>query len=132
MNIKENIATNSFLNIVTELPCILQSYLPNTVIDYTVYQSTGLIKHIEKRHPDCLSYLDCITDIINHPDYIGTNPNETVPSLEFVKKLDDNILVGIKLDIKDNYLYIATLHTITTSKLEHRVASGRLKAVDNL
>ena len=129
MTHKEN---HSLLHIVGTIPHSLHTQLPSTIANYTVYQSDGLKKHIEKRHPDCLSYLNNISDIIKSPDYIGISPNETVPSFELVKKLNNNVLIGIKLDKKDNYLYIATLHTITTSKLERRIESGRLKAVDKL
>ena len=118
------------LHVVGTLPCSLYSQLPDTLSNYTIYQSSGLMKHIEKRHPDCISYLNNISDIIKNPDYIGVSPNETVPSFELVKKLNNNILVGIKLDKKDNYFYVATLHTITTAKLNRRIANGRLKAVD--
>ena len=117
-------------HVVGTLPRSLYSQLPDTLSNYTIYQSSGLMKHIEKRHPDCISYLNNISDIIKNPDYIGVSPNETVPSFELVKKLNNNILVGIKLDKKDNYFYVATLHTITTAKLNRRIANGRLKAVD--
>ena len=32
--------------------------------------------------------------------------------------------------MKENYLYIATLHTITNGKLKHGIANGRLKKFD--
>ena len=41
-----------------------------------------------------------IPDIIASPDYIGVNPNENVKSFELVKVLNENIQIGIKLDIK--------------------------------
>ena len=127
MTHKEN---KPLLHVVGTLPRSIYSQLPDTLSNYTIYQSNGLMKHIEKRHPDCISYLNNISDIIKNPDYIGVSPNETVPSFELVKKLNNNILVGIKLDKKDNYFYVATLHTITTAKLNRRIANGRLKAVD--
>lgn len=51
-------------------------------------------------------------------------------SFELVKCISENIQIGIKLDIKDNYLYVATLHTITDSKLKHSIQNGRLKKFD--
>ena len=32
--------------------------------------------------------------------------------------------------MKENYLYIATLHTITNGKLKHGIANGHLKKFD--
>lgn len=71
-----------------------------------------------------------IPSIISQPDYIGINPNEPNISFELVKVLSDNIQIGIKLDSKDNYLYVATLHTITKSKLQQSISNGRLKKID--
>ena len=93
-----------------------------------IVQSEGLEKHIVKRHPNCLQYLNKIGEIISTPDYIGVNPKEC-GSFELIKQYDNNILVGIKLDIKNNYYYIATLHDIKQSKIENRLYSGRLKKV---
>lgn len=97
--------------------------------DY-IYQSSGLEKHILKRHPECAEYLQYLSFIINHPDYIGINPNEPGASFELVKVFDKNIQIGIKLDVKDDYLYVATLHSITNGKLQHGIENGRLKKFD--
>lgn len=102
-------------------------YLPFSFTQEYIYQSIGLKTHIEKRHPECLPYLPLIPDIISHPDYIGVNPNEAGHSFELVKIFSENIQIGIKLDIKKNYLYVATLHTITEGKLQHGIQNGRLK-----
>ena len=107
----------------------LNQYLPHHFHQKIIYQSKGLSKHIAKRHPECLPYLSCISSIINSPDYIGVNPRETNPSFELVKIMDENVQIGIKLDIKNDYLYVATLHTITTGKLKHGIANGRLKKI---
>ena len=96
-----------------------------------IYQSSGLEKHILKRHPECTEYLQYLSLIINQPDYIGVNPNETGTSFELVKIFDKNIQIGIKLDIKEDYLYVATLHSITNGKLRHGLENGRLKKFDN-
>lgn len=63
-------------------------------------------------------------------DYIGVNPNEPGASFELVKIFSENIQIGIKLDVKDNYLYVATLHTITDGKLKHGIENGRLRKFD--
>lgn len=106
-------------------------YLPYKIKPSNIYQSNGLEKHILKRHPDCLKYLDLIPYIIAAPDYIGINPNEKTTSFELVKCISENVQIGIKLDAKNNYLYVATLYTITNSKLKHGIQNGRLKKFDN-
>lgn len=98
--------------------------------DY-IFQSDGLIKHIKKRHPECTQYINKISEIIQNPDYIGINPNEKGRSFELVKIFQDNVQIGIKLDNQDDYLYIATLYTITEAKLKHRIENGRLKKFDS-
>ena len=102
-------------------------YLPYNFDSFNIYQSKGLEKHILKRHPDCMKYITLIPEIISSPDYIGVNPNENDMSFELVKCISENVQIGIKLDAKDNYLYVATLHTITNSKLKHGIQNGRLK-----
>ena len=105
-------------------------YLPVQFKQDLIHQSFGLEKHIEKRHPECLPYLRFISSIISEPDYIGVNPNESGDSFELVKIFSENVQIGIKLDVKENYLYVATLHTITDGKLRHGINNGRLKKFD--
>ena len=108
----------------------INKYLPQE-FDYDyIYQSSGLEKHILKRHPECVEYLQYLPFIIRCPDYIGINPNESGASFELVKVFDQNIQIGIKLDIKGDYLYVATLHSITKGKLQHGLENGRLKKFD--
>ena len=109
---------------------VLNDYLPYK-LDYNyIYRSAGLEKHILKRHPECADYLQYLSFIIAHPDYIGINPNESGTSFELVKVFDKNIQIGIKLDVKDDYLYVATLHSITDGKLKHGLENGRLRKFD--
>jgi len=98
-----------------------------------IYRSSGLPAHMVKRkHYKCLKYIDFISDIISEPDYIGVNPNENGgQSIEFVKRYEINVLVGVKLDIDDNYLYVATMHDVQESKIKRRLHSGRLKEFKN-
>ena len=107
----------------------LNNYLPYSLDYEFIYQSVGLEKHILKRHPECIEFLQYLPYIITHPDYIGINPNETGTSFELVKVFDKNIQIGIKLDVKEDYLYVATLHTITGGKLRHGIENGRLKKI---
>lgn len=93
-----------------------------------IYRSKGFPAHLIKRkHFNCLKHIDNIPDIIRNPDYIGINPNEDGISIELIKVFDKNILVGIKLNIDENYLYVSTMHDLQESKLTRRLHSGRLK-----
>lgn len=105
-------------------------YLSHKIEQKIIYRSVGLEKHILKRHPNCLQYIGLIPEILSSPDYIGVNPNETSVSFELVKVISENIQIGIKLDAAENYLYVATLHTITNAKLKHGIENGRLKKFD--
>ena len=103
------------------------TYMPKPLNKDFIYQSEGLRIHIAKRHPEALKYLSRIREIIESPDYIGINPNEKNTSFELIKIFDDNIQIGIKLDTEKDYLFVATLHPVTTSKIQHRLKNGRLK-----
>lgn len=86
----------------------------------------GLTRHIRKRHPGCVGYMDYIPDIIAAPDYIGRNPREP-DSIELIKAYGENIQLAIKLDTKNGYLYVASLYEVSQGKLLHRLAGGRIK-----
>ena len=94
-----------------------------------IYMSEGFSIHIRKRHPGYVQYIGRVSEIITSPDYIGCNPKEP-DSIELVKVFDENILLAIKLDKKRDYLYVASLYDVNTSKIERRLAGGRLKAYD--
>jgi len=92
-----------------------------------IYQSFGLETHIKKHHPDSGTHLlSYIPSVIKSPDYIGKHPNEP-DSIELVKKICENVMVCIKLDSKNGYLYVASVFEIKESKLNNRLNSGRLK-----
>lgn len=84
---------------------------------------------VKRKHYNCLKYIDYIPEIILEPDYAGINPNEKGISLELVKRYADNVMIGIKLDIDGEYLYISTMHDVQESKIQRRLFSGRLKKV---
>lgn len=109
-----------------ELNDIIDSNLPLQEI----YRSKGFPSHLIKRkHFNCLKHIDDIPDIIKNPDYIGINPNEDGDTIELIKVFDKNILVGIKLNKDENYLYVSTMHDVQESKIVRRLHSGRLKKV---
>lgn len=77
---------------------------------------------------------DYIPDIIDNPDYIGINPNENgAESIELIKRYRDNVMIGIKLDKDNDYLYVSTMNDIQESKIQRRLYSSRIKEfkVDN-
>jgi len=90
-----------------------------------IYKSSGFAAHIKKRHPGYETYIARIPEIITSPDYIGHNPNES-DSIELIKVFSENIQIAIKLDRKKGYLYVASLYDVKQSKIDRRLASGRL------
>lgn len=98
-----------------------------------IFMSSGLVTHMIKRnHQNCLKYVDCISDIIEKPDFIGVNPNEKEKfSMELIKCYADNVLVGVKLDQEGDYLYVATMHEVSESKIKRRLHSGRIRKCGN-
>lgn len=117
----------SLMKKVGELDSKIASELNINTHSFEVFQSKGLFSHIQKRHPSCIGYVHLIPLIISDPDYIGINPNENSTSLELIKTFNKNIQIGIKIDNKKQYLYVATLHEITYQKIQHRLKNGRLK-----
>ena len=92
-----------------------------------IFQSDGLAVHVMKRHPSEIGNLSLIPAIISNPDYVGKNPREP-DSIELVKLLADNVMVCVKLDHKNGYLFVASVYNITNSKLQQGLQSGRLQA----
>jgi len=92
-----------------------------------IYVFPGLRKHILLKHKNCLKYLGDINIIIQEPDYIGVNPNEQ-NSVEYVKTLDNNVLVSVNLssDSDENYLFVSSVYDISNAKLQNRLHSKRL------
>nr|DAJ77301.1 MAG TPA: nuclease [Caudoviricetes sp.] len=93
---------------------------------YDIVQSSGLVAHVQKRHPQQIQYLNNLQDILNQPDYIGSNPNQP-NSIELIKCYSDNILIAINLDSANEYYFIASLYEITQSKINNKLNSGRFK-----
>lgn len=99
-------------------------------IDIVKVNIENLRKHLEKRNNDnMIKYLSRISELLENPDYIGINPRERGRSIEYVIQLEENVLIGIKLDYKNEYFYIATMHEISELKLNQRIKNGRLKSL---
>ncbi len=92
----------------------------------SIYQSLGLVKHEAKHHPNMPSHIEDIPMVLAEPDYIGKHPKE-LNSIELLKVLNSNIMVCVKLDSKNNYLFVASVYEISQAKLLNRLNSGRLK-----
>lgn len=106
----------------------------------TVYASPGVINHINKRHGKQLTkkvkdnIIFTMEKIIKDPDYLGLNYRKgSHGSFELIKRIDNNIfLLGLEVDLEDNYIYIATMYPISESKMNTRIHSGRLISIDNI
>ena len=90
-----------------------------------IYQSSGLVAHVAKHHPDEVYLLDMVPQIIKEPDFIGQHPKEPY-SIELVKTVDKNVMVCIKLDQMHDYIFVASVFSISNAKLKKRIDSGRL------
>lgn len=88
-------------------------------------------KHLIKRnHQNMISHIPKISQYLKNPDYVGVNPREKGVSLEYIVQVEPNILIAVKLDSKNGYFYVATMHEISQLKLTQRIRNGRLQKVD--
>ncbi|MBW9159495.1 PBECR3 domain-containing polyvalent protein [Clostridium tagluense] len=96
-----------------------------------VYAAPGILKHIQK-HSEKFSeailndLLGTMKSILSNPDYVGCDPCEVGTSLELIKQIDDNILIALQFDIRENYIYVASLYPVTESKISNRLYSNRI------
>lgn len=123
---KDNVKMKDNLSLVGKYKEEYNDILDMDLPTQGIYVDKGLKIHIKNRHPNCLKYFENIADIIANPTYIGTHPKKE-NSVEYVKVYDENIMIGVKLDTKNNYLYVATLFDIPKNKIEKRLLTGRLK-----
>lgn len=100
-----------------------------------IYASPGVIKHIRNRHGKHLpkkvitNILEVIKEVIKDPDYIGVyNLSNGKASIEIIKKIDVNILVGIEVDSENDYIYVSTMYPISEGKIGSKLYSGKLIA----
>jgi phage-Barnase-EndoU-ColicinE5/D-RelE like nuclease3 len=99
----------------------------------TIYASPGVIKHIKKRHGKHLSkkisgnLIEFMREVIEDPDYIGVYKlTEKGTHIELIKKVDTNILIGIDIDNKRDYIYVSTMYPISDVKINNKLYSGKL------
>lgn len=98
-----------------------------------IYASPGVLKHIIKRHGRQLnkktrdSILEWMKKILEEPDYIGIYKNEGgQTAVEFIKRVYTNLLLGVEVDEKHEYIYVTTMYPITDKKIENKIYSGKL------
>ena len=71
------------------------------------------------------SAIKSIPDIIKNPDYVGLHPNG---NLQYIKKIDDISLVGVKL-VKQSGLLFRTIYPITEDKLNYYIKTNKIKKI---
>lgn len=88
--------------------------------------------HCEKHKKDYSSIssfykaIESIPTIIKNPDYVGFHSNGNI---QYIKKLDDISLVGIKIIKGDNSLLFRTIYPITQDKLNYYIKTKRIYKV---
>lgn len=99
----------------------------------TIYASPGVIKHIKKRHGKHLgkkiicNIIDFMRETLEKPDYIGVyKMNENQIYIELIKKDKTNILIGIDINYKKDYINVSTMYPITDGKIYSRLYSGKI------
>lgn len=104
-----------------------------------IYASPGVIKHIRKNHYKQLllkgdnSIIELMRKIAENPDYVGIHyRDDEFISLEFIKKFDRYILLGIEIDINSDYIYVCTMYPITQGKISSRMINGKIYQSENI
>jgi len=116
------------IQLVGKLQQNIIDLLKITLVEGDIFIYPGAIRHIKNRHPaEFKKYFHKIPEIISTPDYVGVHPNEP-NSVEFVKVLEDDVLVAIKLS-PDGYLFLSSMYVLTPAKVPKRLKNGRLIAV---
>lgn len=104
-------------------------------IEFTgvIYASPGVLKHIMKRHGKQLNkkikgnIIEFMRAILEEPDYIGMYKSEKGSiSIEFVKKMYSNLLLGVEVDEINQYIYVSTMYPINENKIKNRLDYGQL------
>ena len=107
--------------------------------DGSVYASPGVLSHIKKHHGKQLTkmvkdnLINVIESILEKPDYIGVDKKRGKKgALELIKKVDSTLLLGLEVDLDEEYIYVSTLYPITKSKINNRIYSGRIIKYEDL
>jgi len=93
-----------------------------------IYMGESNIQHMMQRHPnDYIKYGDKIPDILNHPDYVGTNPSDG--SIEYVKEFlidGEYVKVAVRISGTGKY-YARSLYVLNPNRVRNFIAKGTLK-----
>lgn len=93
-----------------------------------IYIGENNIEHMKKRHPfEFDAYFPCIEEIIQFPDYVGTDKKNG--SIDFVKNYEiDGNYIQVSVRVSENGRYYArTLFSLMTYKADRYIAKGTLK-----
>lgn len=74
-----------------------------------------------------IEHVKAIPDVIRNPEYVGIHPNGS--SIEFIKKIDKNLMVAVRINAKGN-LAFRTSYPIKDTKLNNYIESGRVKKIE--
>lgn len=90
-----------------------------------------LTEHCEKHKDEYSSVksyknaINSIPEIICNPDYVGFHPKNG--NIQYIKKLDDISLVGIKIIKGKGNLLFRTIFPITEDKLNYYIKTNRVQ-----
>lgn len=95
-----------------------------------VYLGESNIAHMKNKHPgEYAAYGQDISNIINHPDYVGRNTKDD--SIEFVKEYvmnNEYVKVAVRVSVNGNY-YARSLYRLNSNRVKNFIANGKLQKV---
>jgi len=99
------------------------------ITDRRVFISPGAIRHARSEHgEDFKKYFNLLPHIINGAEYCGIYPNKA-DCIEIVKKIDDYVTVGLKINNSSGPLSISSFYMINDGKCAARIKNGRYKEI---
>lgn len=127
---KYNAKCTSIGELDTETLRFLQEKCPELkekINNRTILMWRNRIEHLKKHQYETTDFsvekmVSIIPDIIKSPDYIGVNKKDS--SIQFIKRLDANVLVAIRANNRSN-LSFRTMYTITDSQLSDYIRKDR-------
>jgi hypothetical protein len=91
------------------------------------------IRYIEKHkqdfdsEEDWLRHVEAMPEIIQNPDYVGLHPKDN--SIQFIKKIDKHILVGVRITNKRNWV-VRSSYPISEMQLQTYLDCGTVKSIE--
>ncbi|MGE5631589.1 MAG: hypothetical protein ACM3TR_10905 [Caulobacteraceae bacterium] len=96
-----------------------------SIVDKRVFISPGAIRHARSEHgKDFFKYFQLLPQILSSPEYCGIYPNKA-NCIEVVKKIDDFVTIGLKINNTSGPLSISSFYMINDSKCKARINKGR-------